>query len=144
MAGLANPSAPPTACCASASIPANTGQATLVPPIRLSENANVFPSGCRTVWPTRMPVLGSASADTSGITRIGVELVVPSGSAVARLFGTMPAWYDGCAYVVLTPPPPDPPYPAGYLPGGVYCHFLPPLAVCTSGSLMVPHEVSHW
>jgi hypothetical protein len=39
-----------------------------------------------------MPVLGSASADTSGITRIGVALAVPFGRVVARLFGTTPAW----------------------------------------------------
>ena len=52
----------------------------------------VFPSGCRVVWPTRIPVLGSASADTSGTTRMGVLLVVPSGSDSARLVGTTPAW----------------------------------------------------
>ena len=73
-------------------MPAKTGQATLVPPVRLSENANVVPSGCRVVSPVRMPVLGSASADTSGSTRIGTGLVVPFGSAVARLRGTTPAW----------------------------------------------------
>ena len=65
-------------------MPANVGQATLVPPIRLSEKAYVVPSGCRVVCPTSMPVLGSASADTSGSTRIGVGLVVPSGRCVAR------------------------------------------------------------
>ena len=37
-------------------------------------------------------MLGSASADTSGITRMGWLLVVPSGSDSARLSGTTPAW----------------------------------------------------
>jgi hypothetical protein len=73
-------------------MPAKVGQAKLVPPIRLRENAYVVPSGCSVVSPTRNPVLGSASAETSGTTRMGFLLVVPSGSAVARLYGTTPAW----------------------------------------------------
>ena len=51
---------------------------------------------------------GSASAATSGTTRIGV-VVVPSGTAVARLLGTTTFWYHGWAYAVDTPPPPEPP-----------------------------------
>jgi DNA polymerase III epsilon subunit family exonuclease len=47
--------------------------------IRLSENANDFPSGCSVVCPTSMPVLGSASAATSGTTRIGTRLRAPLG-----------------------------------------------------------------
>ncbi len=39
-----------------------------------------------------MPVAGLASADTSGITRIGARLRVPLGSLVARLSGTVPRW----------------------------------------------------
>jgi hypothetical protein len=73
-------------------MPAKTGHDTLVPPVRVSENANVVPLGCRVVSPVRMPVLGSASVDTSGSTRLGVGLVEPSGSAVARRFGTTPCW----------------------------------------------------
>ena len=82
-------------------MPAKTGQETLVPPVRLSENAKLVPSGCRVVWPTRMPVLGSASVDTSGSTRIGVALVEPFGRVVASLFGTTPAWL---ASVPMTDP----------------------------------------
>jgi hypothetical protein len=73
-------------------MPAKTWTDTLVPPDRLNENASVVPSGCCTVSPTSMPVLGSASADTSGTTRIGEGLVEPFGRAVARLSGTTPFW----------------------------------------------------
>lgn len=42
--------------------------------------------------PTSMPVLKLATAATSGITRMGLALIVPSGSRVARLSGTTPRW----------------------------------------------------
>ena len=72
-----------------------------MPPARVSENAKAVPSGCSVVWPTRMPVLGSARVATSGSTRIGVGLVEPFGKVVARLFGTTPAWL---ASVPMTDP----------------------------------------
>ena len=41
------------------------------------------PSGCCVVSPMLMPVIGSASMAMSGTTRIGVLLIVPSGSSPA-------------------------------------------------------------
>jgi len=73
-------------------MPAYRGEARLVPPIR---NSSYFtPSENVCVWPTAMPVDGSASAATSGTTR-----------CVVLMADTTPFWYAGCGKIRDVPPP---------------------------------------
>src|SRR5262249_58750241 len=51
------------------------------------------------VRPMRKPVSGSPSMAMSGTTREGVP------GAFASAAGTTPAWYAGCSYTSLVPPP---------------------------------------
>src|ERR1051326_1528840 len=73
-------------------MPANSGDARLVPPIRNSPKW--LPSGNACVRPMSMPVVGSASMATSGTAR-------PGGA----LAGTTPFWYAGRLNNVEKPPP---------------------------------------
>src|SRR6185437_4432245 len=66
--GLMNPSECPAAWLASAMMPATSGEARLVPPMRYSLYF-AEPSGNVWVSPIRYPVLGSATAEMSGTAR---------------------------------------------------------------------------
>src|SRR3954452_2608761 len=90
-------------------MPANSGLASEVPPMRYSEYF-ADPSGKVWVSPTRMPVFGSPRAATSGSAR------PPDAEyRFAMDAGTTPRWYAGWEKTRLVPPPP----PYRWSPGGV-------------------------
>src|SRR3984957_9695888 len=89
-------------CSASATRPATSGAARLVPPIDCSTYPVTTPLRLKLSSPTPMPVDGSASALMSGSARTSPARLP---GALASEFGTTPRWYPGCAQSRLWPPP---------------------------------------
>src|SRR3989442_15247268 len=96
-------------------MPAMIGEDRLVPPMRYSEYrapagvADVAKNVC--VWPTRYPVWGSPSPETSGTAR---PLTRPWAAKPESW--TTPRWNDGSAKRRLTPPPDPFSHFAGFHP----------------------------
>src|ERR1700722_2796174 len=106
MAGLMKPNDFRWNCCAAATIPATSGEASEVPPsacVTYPTTAPLLSSSCSSI---RMPVNGSASALMSGSARTRPRCPLsPAAGGVASAFGTMPFWEDGCDQSRLQPPP---------------------------------------